>query len=152
MKIIELRLARLFKSEGRAITATSHLPVSHPRKPEARIGIIAAHLNADAKASTDKAPEISVSTSRTRPPITTHVLDVARGYPAPGLEVHLEMWKETHRAPSFTERDSTGWVLLGSSVTNTDGRSGQGVAEIRAFPCASASFALLVFYISRELG
>lgn len=92
---------------------------------QARMGIIASHLNADAKASTDKAPAVPVSTSRTRPPITTHVLDVARGYPASGLDVHLEMWKDTQKGPSFTDREARGWVLLGSSATNTDGRGGQ---------------------------
>jgi len=34
MKIIELRLAKLFKFEGRAIPATSQSPVSHSKKPE----------------------------------------------------------------------------------------------------------------------
>ena len=96
----------------------------HSLTEKARVGIIAAHLSADAKA-TEKAPEVSVSSSRPRPPITTHALDVARGYPASGLEVHLEMWKDTQKGPSFTGRDSASWALLGSSVTNIDGRSGQ---------------------------
>jgi len=34
MKIIELRLAKLFKFEARAIPATSQLPVIHSKKPE----------------------------------------------------------------------------------------------------------------------
>lgn len=44
-------------------------------------------------------------------PITTHVLDTARGRPAAGVPITLEL------------RDSTGaFTLLGSGVTDADGR------------------------------
>nr|XP_010919885.1 uric acid degradation bifunctional protein TTL isoform X3 [Elaeis guineensis] len=100
MKIIELRLAKLFKTQARtAPSMTTQLPATQ----------------------SDKA---GGNSQRTRPPITTHVLDVARGSPASGMEVHLEMWKDTLQCPSFTDRDSSKWMLVGSSVTNTDGRSG----------------------------
>ncbi|XP_042388939.1 uric acid degradation bifunctional protein TTL-like isoform X1 [Zingiber officinale] len=100
MKIIELRLARLVKSDvGSNSSAPSSLPV-----------------NSSITAG---------GSSRTRPPITTHVLDIARGSPASGMDVHLEMWKGTSQQPLFSNRESTGWVLVGSSTTNTDGRSGQ---------------------------
>lgn len=100
MKIIELRLAKLFKYDvGTTPSGTTQLPVGHSNKAEAE-------------------------SSRTRPPITTHVLDVARGSPAAGIEVQLEMWKSIQKFPSFMERDSGSWSVLGSSFTNTDGRSG----------------------------
>ncbi|KAG6503710.1 hypothetical protein ZIOFF_036034 [Zingiber officinale] len=101
MKIIELRLARLVKSDvGSNSSAPSSLPVN-------------SSITAGG------------GSSRTRPPITTHVLDIARGSPASGMDVHLEMWKGTSQQPLFSNRESTGWVLVGSSTTNTDGRSGQ---------------------------
>ncbi len=43
-------------------------------------------------------------------PITTHVLDTARGRPAEGLPVILE------------RQDGDGWVELARGVTNADGR------------------------------
>ncbi|XP_008796303.2 uric acid degradation bifunctional protein TTL-like isoform X2 [Phoenix dactylifera] len=100
MKIIELRLAKLFKTQARTTpSVTAQLPAGQ----------------------SDKA---GGNSRRSRPPITTHVLDVARGSPASGMEIHLEMWKDTLRCPSFTDRDSSKWMSVGSSVTNTDGRSG----------------------------
>lgn len=90
-----------------------------------RMRIIGAHLGAHDQSSTNKAPEITGSSNRSRPPITTHVLDVARGLPASGIEVQLEVWKDASTAPSFDNKDLNGWETLGSSVTNNDGRSGQ---------------------------
>ena len=46
-------------------------------------------------------------------PITTHVLDTARGLPASGLSVRLEMLREGQRPR-----------LLGEGVTDADGRLG----------------------------
>ena len=43
-------------------------------------------------------------------PITTHVLDTARGRPAAGLPIRLEV------------QDGDGWRTLGQGVTNADGR------------------------------
>jgi len=45
-----------------------------------------------------------------RSPITTHVLDTAKGKPASGLGVILEF------------RDSGGWTVLGRGTTDRDGR------------------------------
>jgi 5-hydroxyisourate hydrolase len=42
--------------------------------------------------------------------ITTHVLDIARGQPAAGVPVTLEM------------EAAGGWTLLGKGTTNADGR------------------------------
>lgn len=42
--------------------------------------------------------------------ITTHVLDTARGRPAPGIPVTLEFSSEGH------------WIAIGSSTTGPDGR------------------------------
>ncbi|MCH1922654.1 hydroxyisourate hydrolase, partial [Shewanella sp. A3A] len=75
LKITELRLAKLFASE----------PVAPPSST------VGGPTSQSDKAA---APEITGSSNRTRPPITTHVLDVARGSPASGIEVHLEMWKD----------------------------------------------------------
>lgn len=54
------------------------------------MNIVGAHLSASAEISTAKP---SQTPTRTRPPISTHVLDTARGFPAAGIEVHLEAWK-----------------------------------------------------------
>ncbi|KAF0921480.1 hypothetical protein E2562_007018 [Oryza meyeriana var. granulata] len=105
LKITELRLAKLFSSEASLPTSVEGSPTSQLDKAAA--------------------PEITGSSNRTRPPITTHVLDVARGSPASGIEVHLEMWKDAPTPPSFNNKDFNGWVTVGSSVTNNDGRSGQ---------------------------
>ncbi|KAG2551492.1 hypothetical protein PVAP13_9KG400900 [Panicum virgatum] len=125
LKITELRLAKLFSSEP---TVPSH-PTEHPTiqsdKAADRIRIIGAHLGALPQPCANKAPEITGSSNRSRPPITTHVLDVARGSPASGIEVHLEMWKDISAPPSFNKKDFNGWATLGTSVTNNDGRSGQ---------------------------
>jgi 5-hydroxyisourate hydrolase len=50
--------------------------------------------------------------------ISTHVLDIAQGKPAHGVPVRLER-KET----------SGGWIPLGSSRTDRDGRCGQLLPE-----------------------
>ncbi|PAN49344.1 hypothetical protein PAHAL_9G442700 [Panicum hallii] len=100
LKITELRLAKLFSSEPTVPSHTTESPTIQ----------------------SDKA---AGSSNRSRPPITTHVLDVARGSPASGIEVHLEMWKDVSAPPSFRNKDFNGWATLGTSVTNNDGRSGQ---------------------------
>ncbi|KAJ0246007.1 Uric acid degradation bifunctional protein TTL [Hirschfeldia incana] len=61
---------------------------------------------------------------RSRPPITTHVLDVSRGAPAVGVEVHLEVWNGT-TSPSFGHGGPGDWSMVGTSATDKDGRSGQ---------------------------
>jgi 5-hydroxyisourate hydrolase/2-oxo-4-hydroxy-4-carboxy-5-ureidoimidazoline decarboxylase len=90
-----------------------------------RMRIIGAHLGALPQPSANKASQTTGSSNRTRPPITTHVLDTALGSPASGIEVHLEMWKAVSSPPSFENKDFNGWTMLGSSITNDDGRSGQ---------------------------
>jgi 5-hydroxyisourate hydrolase len=42
--------------------------------------------------------------------ITTHVLDTSMGKPAKGIQIHLE------------EKSGSDWKLLGSGITNDDGR------------------------------
>ncbi|XP_044363103.1 uric acid degradation bifunctional protein TTL isoform X2 [Triticum aestivum] len=113
LKISELRLTKLFSAE------TAAPPTSD------RMRIIGAHLGALSQLSANKAPEITGSSNRTRPPITTHVLDTALGSPAAGIEVHLEMWKDASSTPAFDNKEFKGWTTLGTSVTNNDGRSGQ---------------------------
>lgn len=79
-------------------------------------------------AAANEAPPTKPSQSlitRTRPPITTHILDVARGTPAAGIEVILEMWGNDRGRPLFGQNDSGFWKLQGSSETDKDGRSGQ---------------------------
>lgn len=101
----------------------------HFLKLEERVGIIGQHLTAPLEGFPAKAPQVQ---ARTRPPITTHVLDVSRGSPAAGIEVRLEMWKSSHPRPSFGETDIGGWVLEGSSTTDRDGRSGQLMSIVDA--------------------
>lgn len=97
---------------------------------EDRASIIGGHLTATSEAATaGKTTQIS---TRTRPPITTHVLDVSRGSPAAGIEVCLEMWKGAQPHPSFGETEIGGWVFQGSSTTDNDGRSGQLTSKVDA--------------------
>ena len=49
--------------------------------------------------------------------ITTHVLDTARGEPAPGIGVRLEKF------------DEDSWLLLSESATDADGRCRSLAAE-----------------------
>jgi 5-hydroxyisourate hydrolase len=51
-------------------------------------------------------------------PISTHVLDLARGRPAQGVTVRLE-----HHSTA------SGWSQVGGSVTDADGRSGDLAAS-----------------------
>ncbi|OVA01280.1 Transthyretin/hydroxyisourate hydrolase [Macleaya cordata] len=120
MKITELRLAKLYAAKAEVTPASnSQNPVNLTTKAgEDRVSIIGGHL---AVASASKA---SQTPGRTRPPITTHVLDVSRGTPAADIEVNLEIWKGVKPRPLFGELNSGGWVLQGSSITDTDGRSG----------------------------
>lgn len=93
---------------------------------EDRINVIGAHLTAT-DAATGKPSPVP---TRTRPPITTHVLDTAHGCPASGIEIRLETW-EGKRPPSmFNEVDVGRWKIQGSSVTDKDGRSGQLISMI----------------------
>ncbi|KAH9602128.1 hypothetical protein KSS87_016585, partial [Heliosperma pusillum] len=87
---------------------------------EDRLSMIGAHLASPPNSSNEKTPQ---APKRTRPPITTHVLDVARGYPAGGIEVLLETWKGALSGPTFPGSDQSGWRQVGSGKTDTDGRS-----------------------------
>lgn len=49
-----------------------------------------------------------------RSPITTHVLDTARGIPAAGIRVKLTIWTESSRE----------WTTLSEKQTDSDGRIG----------------------------
>ncbi|PIA32736.1 hypothetical protein AQUCO_04400142v1 [Aquilegia coerulea] len=120
MKITELRLAKLF-----AIKTTSKINNEIPyglvnKAGEDRVSLLSAHLNAGSY-SANKPSQVS---NRTRPPITTHVLDVSRGSPAAGIEVQLEIWNGAKPPPFSGEVGSGFWIFQGSSITNADGRSG----------------------------
>lgn len=86
------------------------------------MNIIGSHLTASSGAPILKPSQVS---ARSRPPITTHVLDVSRGSPGVGIEVRLEMWKGVKTLPTFGETETGNWLLQGSSTTDKDGRSGQ---------------------------
>ncbi|XP_062175287.1 uric acid degradation bifunctional protein TTL isoform X2 [Alnus glutinosa] len=122
MKVTELRLAKLFSSKAKVASTTNQYPAVVAKKVEDRVSIIGGHLTVTSEATAGKTTQIS---TRTRPPITTHVLDVSRGSPAAGIEVRLEMWKGAQPRPSFGETEIGGWVFQGSSTTDNDGRSGQ---------------------------
>ncbi|CAM8904622.1 unnamed protein product [Rhodiola kirilowii] len=120
MKITELRLLKLI--ETKSLSASTDAPQSTPavkKVEEDRVTIIGGHLTGASEAAARK------SSQATRPPITTHVLDVAKGCPAAGVDVRLEMWAGHHSYPSFEGSPAESWVMLGSSVTDNDGRSGQ---------------------------
>ncbi|KAJ6338873.1 hypothetical protein OIU76_008352 [Salix suchowensis] len=123
MKVTELRLVKLFSSKIKSTSkGDQHATVSVKKAEEDRVSIIGGHLTKTSESSFGKTSQIS---TRTRPPITTHVLDVSRGSPAAGVEVCLEIWKGNHPRPLFGEPDVGGWVIQGSSTTDGDGRSGQ---------------------------
>ncbi|XP_047318336.1 uric acid degradation bifunctional protein TTL isoform X2 [Impatiens glandulifera] len=117
LKITELRLAKLFPANKQESPPKTNLQVVRDavEKVTDRVSIIGSHI----------ASVSSKTPTRTRPPITTHVLDIARGSPAAGIEVRLEMWDGNRPRLSFGEPDNGGWIFQGSSITDKDGRSGQ---------------------------
>jgi len=130
MKVTELCLAKLFSSKANvSLTADQYPAVAAKKVEEDRVSIIGGHLIATSEATAGKTSQIS---TRTRPPITTHVLDVSRGSPGAGIEVRLEMWKGAQPRPSFGGTEIGGWVLQGSSTTDNDGRSGQLMSIVDA--------------------
>ncbi|KAL3651410.1 hypothetical protein CASFOL_004412 [Castilleja foliolosa] len=120
MKITELRLTKLFSADT---TDGAHHQDSkyyrcgdESRSLEDRVSVIGGHLTAK--------PEAQVFT-RTCPPITTHILDVARGAPAADVDVRLEMWGDDQSRPLFGQTTDSGfWKVVGCSITDKDGRSG----------------------------
>ncbi|KAG5042886.1 hypothetical protein AAZX31_03G083500 [Glycine max] len=121
MKITELRLAKLFSSREN-ISSTADKNSTARKAEEDRISIISSHMTATSESSTGKSIQ---HPARTRPPITTHVLDVSRGAPAAGIDVLLEVWRGTQSQPTFGATGGGSWVFQGSSKTDSDGRSGQ---------------------------
>ncbi|CAA3018815.1 uric acid degradation bifunctional TTL isoform X2 [Olea europaea subsp. europaea] len=129
MKVTEFRLSKLFTVNSAAVSQIQTKNTADVTKAGDRVNVIGAHLTAANEASVVKP---SQTFTRTRPPITTHVLDVARGSPAIGIEVQLEMWKNDQQRPLFGEADLGGWMTLGSSTTDKDGRSGQLIDMVDA--------------------
>ncbi|GMH00673.1 hypothetical protein Nepgr_002512 [Nepenthes gracilis] len=124
MKITELRLAMLFSAKiNAAAPVDQHSSTATTKAGEDRMSIIGAHL----ASASEKNPQAS---TRTRPPVTSHVLDIGRGCPASGIEVHLEIWKGKQHPPSFADADFGSWMLLGSATTDRDGRSGQLMSTV----------------------
>ncbi|KAM7508907.1 hypothetical protein LguiA_019360 [Lonicera macranthoides] len=123
MKITEMRLAKLF-STATTPSATGALRSEDfiTKAEEDRMSKIGAHLTKAPEASFAKPSQIP---TRTRPPITTHVLDVAHGSPVAGIEVHLEMQKTDQNSSILNDNNTNHWILQGSSTTDKDGRSGQ---------------------------
>ncbi|KAI9092930.1 hypothetical protein K1719_027453 [Acacia pycnantha] len=122
MKITELRYAKLLSSRANGSSTPDKHPTVVKKAEEDRVSILSGHVTAASEASTGKPIQIH---TRTRPPITTHVLDVSRGSPASGIDVLLEKWVNTQTRPTFGGTDSGCWVMRGSSTTDSDGRSGQ---------------------------
>ncbi|XP_014514968.1 uric acid degradation bifunctional protein TTL isoform X1 [Vigna radiata var. radiata] len=121
MKITELRLAKLFSSTEDISSKIGNYSTAK-KAEEDRISIISSHVTAASESSSGKPIH---HPARTRPPITTHVLDVSRGSPAAGIEVLLELWRGVQPRPTFGATDGGSWVFQGSSTTDQDGRSGQ---------------------------
>ncbi|KAM3685694.1 hypothetical protein ACB098_11G140200 [Castanea mollissima] len=130
MKVTELRLKKLFTSKAKVSSTSDQYPAVFAKKVEEdRVNIIGGHLTANSENTSGKTSEVR---TRTRPPITTHVLDVSRGSPAAGIEVFLEKWEGTQPHPSFGVTYTSGWKILGSSTTDNDGRSGQLLSIVDA--------------------
>ncbi|MED6183907.1 hypothetical protein PIB30_042379 [Stylosanthes scabra] len=110
MKITELRLAKLFSSKESIPSTTDKDSTMFAKKAEASESPVGKSIQAPA---------------RSRPPITTHVLDTSRGGPAAGIDVLLEVWRGAQSRPEFGTTDNGGWVFHGSSKTDSDGRCGQ---------------------------
>lgn len=58
-----------------------------------------------------------VSTTAVRSPITTHILDLGRGFPAADVDVILDR--------RYEGSEGKGWRMLGRSTTDGDGRASQ---------------------------
>ncbi|KAL3832997.1 hypothetical protein ACJIZ3_007733 [Penstemon smallii] len=123
MKITELRISKLFSANTTPDSTTKIQNTADvvTKAGEDRVGIIGGHLTALNQTPSSKP---SQNFTRTRPPITTHVLDVARGSPGDGIEINLEMFINNQSQPTFGDSDKTGWKLQGTSITDKDGRSG----------------------------
>ncbi|KAI3444875.1 hypothetical protein Pfo_001540 [Paulownia fortunei] len=109
LNIIELHLSKLF-----SINATAALPTKIQNTAdvvtkggEDRVSIIGGHLTA---ANETPAGKPSQTFTRTRPPLTTRILDI---------------WENNQSQPLFDEADSDGWKLQCSSTTDKNGRSSQ---------------------------
>lgn len=100
----------------------THTYDPHSLIVEDRMSKIGVHLTKAPEASFAKPSQIP---TRTHPPITTHVLDVARGSPAAGIEVHLEMRKTDQNSLIINDNNTDNWIFQGSATTDKDGRSGQ---------------------------
>ncbi|KAL6513512.1 hypothetical protein OROGR_020998 [Orobanche gracilis] len=123
MKITELRLSKLFSANMKTTLATTDALTKSGGElfeVQDRVSIIRGHLTSK--------PETQTAFTRTRPPITTHVLDIARGSPAAGVDVRLDMWQNNNNngsRPLFGQTTDSGlWMLRGCSITDKDGRSG----------------------------
>ncbi|KAK9838322.1 hypothetical protein WJX81_004533 [Elliptochloris bilobata] len=121
MKITEIRMRRLFISKGWPL---DHDGAAAPAASAAsRAGVRTApgpgrgpSGRAAAQAAPSGAPE--------RPPITTHVLDIAAGRPAARVKVHLHIHAPgsgLHRSEPGTGNGAV-WELLADSETGQDGR------------------------------
>ncbi|XP_078438384.1 transthyretin-like protein isoform X2 [Wolffia australiana] len=124
MKIIELRLSKLFQSKIESTQQTIDQSDAHPSSIAA--SVIGGHLTSSGSRT--------VVPGRSRPPITTHVLDVAQGRPGSGIEVKLEVFNPTERNPPLNIPGYGDWVVLGSSVTDSDGRSGALMSIVDKIP------------------
>ncbi|KAL1546563.1 uric acid degradation bifunctional protein TTL-like isoform X2 [Salvia divinorum] len=122
MKITELRISKQL-TDNAPSASTTKTNADMVTKAGDRMSVTGDQLTT---AKDTPAAEPSREFTRTRPPITTHILDVARGTPASGVDVHLEMWANKQAGV-----DSGCWKLEGRSSTDRDGRSGQlmGMAD-----------------------
>ncbi|CAI9103369.1 OLC1v1001834C1 [Oldenlandia corymbosa var. corymbosa] len=123
MKITELRLSKLFSVTVDAApkNKAEHATNIVTKAGEDRMSVIGAHFPAASEVSV-KLP--SPAPPRTRPPITTHVLDTARGSPAIGIEVQLEYWVGNEPPSVFHQNIKGDWIVKARTMTDKDGRSG----------------------------
>ncbi len=111
----EERFGRVFLIRAAGRTRAEILTELNRRitlEPETELAIVGDQLRQIALLRLRRLLEQS-SATHARSHITTHVLDVARGIPAGGIEVTLE-----RRAPA----PGPGWREIGRGVTDTDGR------------------------------
>lgn len=74
-----------------------------------------------------------------RPPLTTHVLDTAKGSPAQGLPIKLEILQGSEGGAAWGDSKDSEWRVLGEAKTNNDGRLNASLIPVGA-PLLEATY------------
>ncbi|BBG97178.1 transthyretin-like protein [Prunus dulcis] len=162
MKITELRLAKLFSTKENVASTCNKNPTL-AKKVEDRVSVIGAHLTAASDASSVKNLKLHLELVHPSQPMSWMFL---KDLQVPGPQPR----------PMFGESDVGGWLCLGCSTTDNDGRIGQlmsivdvvnpgiyrinfntgkyarRVTEVGPFSCSSAAVTFLIHNVPWKLG